>query len=75
MGGKKIVLATSPGELSEPFTVWVDGKKKKGFSNRGEVADYLIKDQGISPELAHQKAGAMKPGQKIVIDAEDSSKH
>ena len=71
MSGKKIVLATGPGELPLPFAVWVDGKKKKGFVNKEEVAAYLIKEQGISPEFAHQKTGEMKPGRKIVIDADD----
>ena len=41
MSGKKIVLATAPGELPLPFAVWVDGKKKKGFVNKEEVATYL----------------------------------
>ena len=71
MSGKKIVLATGPGELPLPFAVWVDGKKKKGFINKEEVATYLIKEQGISPEFARQKTGEMKPGYKIVIEADD----
>ncbi len=70
MSGKKIVLATGTGESPLPFAVWVDGKKKKDFINREEVATYLTKEQGISPEFARQKTGEMKPGHKVVIDAD-----
>jgi hypothetical protein len=70
MSGKKIVLATGASELPLPYAVWVDGKKKKGFINREEVATYLIKEQGISPEFARQKTGEMKPGYKVVIDGD-----
>ena len=70
MSGKKIVLATGSGELPLPFAVWVDGKKKKDFINKEEVATYLIKEQGISPAFARRKTGEMKPGHKVVIDAD-----
>ncbi len=75
MAGKKIVLATKPGAPPLPFAVWVDGKKKRDFNNKEEVADYLTNEQGLSPEFARQKAGEMKPGHKVIIDADDSSKH
>ncbi len=70
MSGKKIVLATGASGLRLPFAVWVDGKKKKDFISAEDVATYLIKEQGISPELARQKTGEMKPGHKVLIDAD-----
>ena len=70
MSGKKIVLATGASELRLQYAVWVDGKKKKDFMNKEEVATYLIKEQGISAEFARQKTGEMKPGRKVVIDAD-----
>jgi hypothetical protein len=73
MSGKKIVLATGAGGLRLPFAVWVDGKKKKDFINKEEVATYLVKEQGISPEFARQKIGEMKPGHKVIIDADGKS--
>jgi hypothetical protein len=73
MSGKKIVLATGASELRLPFAVWVDGKKKKDFISTEEVATYLIKEQGISPELARQKTGEMRPGHKVLIDADGKS--
>ena len=73
MSGKKIVLATGASELPLPYAVWVDGKKKKDFINKEEVATYLIKEQGISPEFARQQTGEMKPGRKIVIEADGKS--
>jgi hypothetical protein len=70
MSGKKIVLATGLSESPLPYAVWVDGKKKKDFINKDEVATYLIKEQGISAEYARQKTGEMKPGHKVVIEAD-----
>lgn len=70
MSGKKIVLATGAGELPLPFAVWVDGKKKKDFISQEGVATYLVKEQGISAEVARQKTGEMRPGHKVIIDAD-----
>ena len=69
--GKRIVLKTGPGELFEPFVVWVDDKKERGFINRNDVEEHLIKEHHLRPEFARRKAAEMRPAHEVVIKAGD----
>jgi hypothetical protein len=75
-GGKRLVLKTGPGELVEPYVVWVeelwvDGVnpiRDASFITADEVAEHLIRNHGVRPEVARQKASEMQPSRRVVIE-------